>query len=230
MTSMPRNCFPLRFGTGRIRRMAHGNGSPPAGSSVTTWLEQLKQGDSLAAQQLWQRYLDRLVRLARQKLGLAPRRVSDEEDVALSAFHGFLMGVEQGRFARLEDRHDLWQVLVMITQRKAIGQKRRQLALKRGGRKLVGESAIQRRDADTSTGAGMAQVPDHEPTPQFADQVGEQLTRLLDRLGDDELRRIALAKMEAYNNREIAAQLNISLRAAERKLSLIRRIWLESPT
>ena len=75
--------------------MTHDNGSPEPEISVTTWLARLKAGDSQAGQQLWQRYLDRLTRLARRKLAGASRRVADEEDVALSAFHGFLRGVER---------------------------------------------------------------------------------------------------------------------------------------
>jgi hypothetical protein len=69
--------------------------------SVTAWIEQLKAGDAAAAP-LWQGYFRRLVGLARQKLGAAPRRVADEEDVALSAFASFCLAAMQGRFPRLE--------------------------------------------------------------------------------------------------------------------------------
>ena len=88
--------------------------------SVTAWIEQLKAGDAAAAAPLWQGYFRRLVGLARQKLGAAPRGVADEEDVALSAFDSFCRAAAQGRFPRLDDRDDLWQLLVMITTRKAI--------------------------------------------------------------------------------------------------------------
>src|SRR4051795_1433315 len=86
---------------------------------VTVWLEQLKAGDPAAAKPLWDGYFARLVALARQKLRALPRAAADEEDVALSAFDSFCRGAERGRFPRLEDRHDLWQVLLMLTQRKA---------------------------------------------------------------------------------------------------------------
>jgi DNA-directed RNA polymerase specialized sigma24 family protein len=54
--------------------------------SVSRWLGPLQDGDPAAVQQLWQRYFHRLVGLARKKLHGAPRRLADEEDVALSAF------------------------------------------------------------------------------------------------------------------------------------------------
>ena len=48
---------------------------------------------------------------------------------------------------------------------------------------------------------------------------------LLDRLQDDILRRIAVAKMEGYSNDEIARQLGVQTRTIERKLKLIRELW-----
>src|ERR1043165_1882401 len=83
--------------------------------SITRWIGQLKAGDPVAAQLLWERYFRRLVGLARKKLDGAPRRMADEEDVALSAFDSFCRGAEHGRFPRLEDRDDLWRLLVVIT-------------------------------------------------------------------------------------------------------------------
>src|SRR5262245_37729931 len=54
--------------------------SPPP-ASVSDWLEPLKKGDAEAAMALWERYCERLVRLAREKLRRrnASRRVADEE-------------------------------------------------------------------------------------------------------------------------------------------------------
>jgi DNA-directed RNA polymerase specialized sigma24 family protein len=48
---------------------------------------------------------------------------------------------------------------------------------------------------------------------------------LLDRLGDDELRQIALWRLMGYSNREIADMKGCSERTIERKLELIRAIW-----
>ena len=50
---------------------------------VTCWLRQLEAGDEDAARLLWQRYYRELVELARARFGTTPRRVADEEDVAL---------------------------------------------------------------------------------------------------------------------------------------------------
>src|SRR5947209_7211625 len=87
--------------------------------SVTRWIDLLKDGDTAAARPLWEAYYRRLVTLARARLRGLPLRSADEEDVALSSFDSFCRGAEQGRFPRLEDRDDLWQLLVVITVRKA---------------------------------------------------------------------------------------------------------------
>src|SRR4051794_35421101 len=100
--------------------------------SVTRWVGPLAQGDEQAAQRLWDEYFARLVALARSRLRGAARRVADEEDIALSAFNSFCRGAERGRFPRLNDRDDLWQMLVVITVRKAIDLTRRENRQSRG--------------------------------------------------------------------------------------------------
>ena len=88
--------------------------------SITIWVGRLKAGDrDEAVRKLWDVYFGRLVHLARRQLMGRPRRASDEEDVALSAFDSFVRAAEGGRFPRLDDRDDLWQVLFVITARKA---------------------------------------------------------------------------------------------------------------
>jgi hypothetical protein len=101
--------------------------------SITRCIEALKGGDHDAAQRIWEAYFHRLVGLARARLLDAPRRAADEEDVALSAFDSFCRGVDAGRFPRLDDRHDLWQVLVLITVRKAIDLRQHEGRQVRGG-------------------------------------------------------------------------------------------------
>lgn len=193
--------------------------------SVSLWISQLKQGDENAAQQLWERYVDQLVRLARFKLGRTPRRAADEDDLANSAFAGALLGIKAGRFPQMNDRNDLWQVLVLITERKSVDYRRRALAAKRGGGAVRGDSVFAAQNPGESSVAGLSQVIDSAPTPAFAAQAAEELQRLLGLLNDDLLRRLALAKMEGYSNQEIARKLDIGLSSVERKLRLIRQTW-----
>jgi hypothetical protein len=44
-------------------------------------------------------------------------------------------------------------------------------------------------------------------------------------LGDEELQRVALGKLEGYDIEEIAAPLGLVPRTVQRRLQLIRRLW-----
>ena len=191
--------------------------------SITHWVHRLKEGDSTAAQQLWENYFPRLVALARAKLRGARRRAEDEEDAVLSAFDSFCRGAVQGRFPKLTDRDDLWQLLVVITARKAYDLSEREGRLKRGGGKVRGDSVFE--GPASEAGDGWERFVGAEPTPEFAAQAAEEYQRLLDRLGDDELRKIAVWKMEGHTSDEIAVRLGCSMPTIERRLLLIRKTW-----
>jgi hypothetical protein len=157
--------------------------------SVSQWINELRAGNQAAAQQLWDRYFQRLVGLARQKLGGAPRRAADEEDVALSAFRCFCRSAEEGRLPHLLDRHNLWRLLVVITARKASHLVRDEGRQKRGGGRVFSPGTAPDALAEE---ADINQILDREPTPDFAAQVAEECHRLLARLGDAELESVAL--------------------------------------
>jgi DNA-directed RNA polymerase specialized sigma24 family protein len=190
--------------------------------SVTHWISQLKAGQRAAAQPLWQRYFEKLVARARQKLRGIPRGAADEEDVALSAFDNFCRAAEQGRFPDLADRDDLWQILLMLTDRKALNLIRNARRQKRGGDKVLNEAACL--DLTISDGP-LSRIPDREPSPAFAALFADECQRLLGRLDNPNLQRTALLRMEAYTIEEIAAQLGRVPRTIERWLHLIRQIW-----
>src|SRR4051812_40908419 len=100
--------------------------------SITLCIAALKAGDRDAAQRIWERYFRRLIGLARARLRVAPGLASDAEDVALSAMDSFLRRSEGGRFPRLDDRDDLWQLLIVLTARKAANLARHARRQKRG--------------------------------------------------------------------------------------------------
>ena len=195
----------------------------PAEKLNTSWIGHLKGGDPAAAQELFEEYFQRLLRFAQRKLGAAPRQAADEEDVVLSAFNSFCLGAAEGKFPQLKDRDDLWKLLVTITARKALRQAQHARRQKRGGGKVRGESAFF--GTKTSEHDGMDRIVGREPTPAFAAELAEEFQRLLDSLGDETLRRLAVLKMQGYPNEEIAAKLGCALRSVERKLHGIRTIW-----
>jgi RNA polymerase sigma factor (sigma-70 family) len=187
------------------------------GGSVSGWISRLQAGDTSAAQRLWERYFRRLVGLARARLRGAGARGADEEDVALSAFASFCRGVEHGRFPQLSDRDDLWRLLVVLTARKVWHCCRDAQRQKRGG----GLAQAPASELELS------EIVGREPSPAFAAEVAEELECRLGRLASDELRAIALRKLEGYTTDEIAEQLGCARSTVERRLRLIRLHWSE---
>ncbi len=194
------------------------NNGDEAGS-VTLCIQSLKAGDQTAAGTIWQRFSGSLVRFARKRLGHAPRTVNDEEDVALSAFHCLWLGATAGRFPQLAARNDLWRLLATIVRQKAVDQQRHEQRRKRGGGRTRQAAGLDERDT-------LALAADHKPGPETAVLMTEDCRRRLDRLRDHELRQIAIWKLDGESNNEIARRLGCGLRSVERKLGVIRKIWL----
>jgi DNA-directed RNA polymerase specialized sigma24 family protein len=197
----------------------------PYEDSITMWIDGIKTGDESDIQRLWDRYFERLVRLAAARLPARGRRSFDEEDVALSAFQSFCDRAGRGQFPQLSGRDDLWRLLATITVRKAIETMRFQTRKRRGGGRVLGESALL--VSEGAPGEGLAEVLGREPTPDQVASFAEDYRRFLARLREPVLLTIALRRLEGESVEEIARALNVSTRTVDRKLQLIRAIWSE---
>ena len=194
--------------------------------SITALVERVQEGDHEAARLLWQRYYPRMVALARQKLkGFSPR-IADEEDAALSAFNTFCDGAERGHFPDLKNRDELWALLVVLTARKVADMLRSHRRKRHGEGMVRGDSAFQA-DVDNSGPGNFDDLPGDDLTPLEEVVLAEEVETLLERLRDTVLRQIAVWKLEAYTNAEIADRLGCSQTTVERRLALIRRLLRE---
>ena len=199
------------------------NSNRESSDTVVGWIQQFRTGDPEAAASLWQRYFERVATAARRKLGDAPRRVSDEEDVASSVLRCLCNGAAEGRFNDVANHDDLWRLLVTITKQKCVDQIRRDSRQKRGGGQTRGESVL----AYEGEG-GPASFDDflgEEPTPEYLAQMDEQLQRLLEAVPDQVSRNLIQRRLEGWSNEEIAQNQGISVHAVRRKLRLVRSIW-----
>ena len=185
-------------------------------SSVTSWLCLLKAGDAAAAQRLWQEYFGRLVHLARKHLAQHVRRAADEEDVALAAFADFCRAAASGRFPRLNDRHDLWRLLLTLTIRHAAALARHET---RGRHTAGATDLLDLPPADLDRLAGSS------PDPALAAAVADQVSHLLAVLPGEDLRMAARDLLAGYTAPEIAHRRGCSLRTVERRWQRIRQVW-----
>lgn len=179
--------------------------------SVTIWIDPMKEGSEEAAREIFNRYWERLIALARSRLRDAHRGGNNDEDVVQSAFKSLFERARRGKFDRLEDRDDLEKLLFTITSRKAM--------------KLIEHEGREKRDAGRTQSGEAVDGLEGDPRliPGVAVALADEYRRLLDLLGDN-LRPVALLKVEGYTNEEIAQKLGVVRETIGRKLKRIRAI------
>lgn len=186
--------------------------------SITLWFEQLRQGDADAAAKLWDRFFERLVKIARMEMQTANRRVADEEDLAAGVMTALCRRADNGQLPSIDDRNCLWRMLLTWTRHDITDHVRADRRLKRGGGQIRGGSVF-----DNGLDVSDQTLAD----PAILMEMDEQYQLLLNRLPSDTLRLIAVRKMEGHDNSEIAMSLDVTPRTIQRKLEIIREFWLD---
>lgn len=194
--------------------------SPPPSVIARLRAGRDESGYETAVQFLWDKYFIRMLYLARKKLGSARSPARDEEDIAVSAFKSFCMGMQSGKYQH-NHSPDLWPLLVSITINKAIDHFRRANRLKRGGgfEQVTNE---------------IDQLVLRQESPEMqmiAAETLEQLFVALDNTADPNLRTLATLRLQDTPPAEMARQLACTIRTVQRKLKTIQAIWqsLEPP-
>lgn len=193
--------------------------SIPEGS-VTGWVRLTKQGDDEAARNLWDRYFQQIVQLARRRI-VGSSAAFDAEDVALSTFDGVIRAMREERLETLSDRCELWRILRVSANRRATDRVRTEGAAKRGGGRAASEIQRQSKRLEID----LDHLPSGMDEPQFTAIMSEECLRLLTSLGDDELEQVAKWRLEGLTNDQIAAELGYSRRTVQRMVQNIRDIW-----
>lgn len=199
---------------------------PDNDSSHPDDLEQLflrmQAGDEQAFARFWADHYDRLLKFAQNKIGGVPLKDADDEDIVLCALNSFFRGVCENRFADISEAKNLWKLLATLVSRKLGHHREKQLAQKRGGGDVRGESVFL---DDEANNRGFDAVADSMAGPDLCVEFYETSERLFDRLDDDSLRRVARWIFEGYTINEVAERLQCTRRSVERKLQRIRSIW-----
>jgi len=167
-----------------------------------------------AVRKLWDRYFEGLVRYALKKLQAmhAARGIADQEDAVVRAFAKVCRGIEAGQL-KIGNRGDFLKLLRWSTNNEIKNQVNR----------YPRENPNASMDPDRGE-TNLDQVPGMEKSfePLLAE---EGCRRLLDLLGEEVLRMIALWKLLGHTNEEIARKLDCSLASVERKIGRIRAKW-----
>lgn len=177
------------------------------------WINAVRQGDAVAAEHLWQRYFQQLMTQARLRMSNLDRGGYDEEDAAISTFHILCTKLQEGHYATLSDRDELWQLMLTVLIRKV-------------GRRVKYQQAAKRTNGQPKSSPG---APSIDELPAATNEViSEECFELIALLKDPNLEKVALLKFEGYTNEEIAHKLNRTRRTIQRMLNLIRNLWQET--
>lgn len=186
---------------------------------ITAWINDLQQGDDVAAKKLWEHFFDRLKIVAKNRLQKKTRVVYDENDAAQSAFISFCNGISAGRFPNLSDRDELWRLLLVITARKVTGRHRHDHQDRRNVSRVVDHAVF----SESSDNLLNQNIQEREPSPEFAAEFADLCEDLMSKLIDPDVQDVARLKLEGNDNEQIAKQLDCSRRTVQRRLEIIRR-------
>jgi RNA polymerase sigma factor (sigma-70 family) len=173
-----------------------------------------QHGDQQAADELFLRYAERLLALARSRLSAKLSRHVDPEDVVQSAYRSFFVGARDGRFV-LRQSGDLWRLLVAITVHKLHHKVEHHTA---------GKRTIHRESQDDDRLLTLqGEVLSREPTPEQAAALADTLQHVFQGLEPRQRHMIEL-RLQGYQLEEIARSVRRSERTVRRVLEQIKEM------
>jgi RNA polymerase sigma factor (sigma-70 family) len=184
-------------------------------SSFQDLLVRLESDQQDAATEMFNRFAERLVKLARARLDDRIRKSTDPEDVMQSVWRSFFTRQREGKF-ELQDWGGLWAVLVVMTIRKC---GRRSVAAQRAKRDVSRETNPQSASNDDSSFRWEA--VDREPTPDEAATLTEMVEQVMTGLDEREQNILSL-RLQGFTVPEISEQVGLTERSVHRKLAAIR--------
>lgn len=186
---------------------------PPA-SDDQSLVRKVRIGDQEAARQLYDRYGEQLIALARRRISQRFCRRVDPEDIVQSVFRTFFGRAKAGEFV-LDGPNDLCRLLARITVHKTL----RQIAFHHMAKRDVTKEA-----SDGSEGQDrLKELLARDPTPEATTLFVDQLRHFLLNLRPQE-REIVDLRLQDFSPMEIAEKLKVSDRTIRRLMERIRAI------
>lgn len=179
---------------------------------VEELLERLRAGDEAAAAEVFNRFAQRLIALARTHLQRVIGNKEDPEDVVQSVYRSFFRRQREGQF-QIDSWENVWGLLTVITLRKCGKRVEYFRAARRDVRREVRLSATE----SPNPWEPITQDPTPEESVVLAD-VLEQVMRGL----EDTDREILSLHLQGYTVPEISTQVGFARRTVRRTLETIR--------
>ena len=182
------------------------------GGEFAELIDRLDQGDTEAAREIYDRFIHRLVALAKTRLSRRLSSKLDPDDVVMSVFRSFFRRQQDGQF-HLGNWDGVWLLLAKMTVRKCARKAERFSMAKRD---VTKESALTPMEIQELRDLG------REPTIADALILEELLESLMKMLGPAHQPILAL-KLQGETNRDISHRLDISERSVYRVLDRVRK-------
>jgi RNA polymerase sigma-70 factor (ECF subfamily) len=179
-------------------------------------LARFSEGDEQAATELFDRYVNRLLALARSRLSGAMNRRVEAEDIVQSAYRSFFRHAEADRF-QIDAGGQLWGLLAAITINKVRDKAKFHTAQRR---------TIQAEQSMNASQSCYGLVPSNfadDPTIDEAVELEEQLKLVLEQLSDLQ-REILELYLQNVDSEEIAKRVRRSPRTVRRALGEVREL------
>ncbi len=190
---------------------------PEPSSPDRDLIQRLREGSGTAAREVFDRYVERLLGLAKRRIGARMNSRLDPEDVVQSVFRSFFSRMKNDQF-QINAEDDLFKLLVRITVNKTL----RQIAHHRAAKRDPGHETAQGSDAQDM----LMQVMDAEPTPETVVTFMDHLEHFLKQLPKQD-REILELRLQGFSTEEIAQKLGSYDRKIRRVLERIRAVAAE---
>ena len=183
-------------------------------------ISEFKAGSESAARELFDKYCERLMKLAKRRIGQRMTSRIDPEDVIQSAFRTFFTRVRNDEF-EFHQEDDLFKLLVRLTVHKTLRQIAHHRAQKRNPEQEVGHGS----DAQDM----LAQIAGGAPGPDVEVALIEQFENFMGQLPPLD-REVLGLKLQGYSTVEIAEKLNSYDRKIRRVLERIEELAHGQPS
>lgn len=185
--------------------------------SIDEMMRQLQGGDEQAASELFARFVQRLIALARVRLDRRVQTIEPPDGVADSVLKSFIRRNADGNFEDLESWEHLWALLATIAVRKCINLNKKWLG---PTRKLDNEKPWPLTDESQESHAMWEPIA-HGATQSQAAMLVETLDELMRGL-DERDRTILSLRLQGCTHEEISVDLDTSETTVKRRLRVIK--------
>jgi RNA polymerase sigma-70 factor (ECF subfamily) len=177
-------------------------------------IAEFQAGSESAAQALFDRYCERLMRLAKRRIGQRMTSRVDPEDVVQSAYRTFFTRVKNDEFS-FHEQDDLFKLLVRLTVHKAL----RQIAYHRAAKRNPELEALQ----SSNPQEFLQQISAESATPDMEVALLDEFEQFMGQLQPLD-RDVLQLKLQGYSTVEIAEKLGSYDRKIRRVLERIQEL------